>query len=67
MRQLTLFEEKLDNREYITQNFSAGGICREESRLALEEKYTPLLEVTQKFDRRSVSYQLSKKILCTTG
>lgn len=61
MRQLTLFEDKLDNREYITQNFSAGGICREEARLALEEKYTPLLEVTQKFDRRSVSYQLSKK------
>lgn len=61
MRQLTLFEHKIDNREYITQNFSAGGLCTEEARLALEEKYTPLLEVTEKFDRRSVSYQLSKK------
>ncbi len=61
MRQLTLFEHKIDNREYITQNFSAGGLCREEARLALEKKYTPLLEVTEKFSRRSVSYQLSKK------
>ena len=61
MRQLTLFEEPLDKRDYITKNFSAGGLCEETARRALEEKYTPLLEVTQKFDRRSVSYQLSKK------
>ncbi len=61
MRQLTLFEDQLDKREYITQNFSAGGLCAEAERLALEKKYTPLLEVTRKFDRRSVSYQLSKK------
>lgn len=56
-----MFEETFDKREYVTKNFSAGGLCEETARRALEKKYTPLLEVTQKFDRRSVSYQLSKK------
>ena len=61
MKQLTLFEDKIDNHEYVVQNFSADGLCQETERLFLEKKYTPLLEVTQKFDRRAVSYQLSKK------
>ena len=61
MQQLMLFEDKIDNYEYIVQNFSADGLCSETERLTLEKKYTPLLEVTQKFDRRAVSYQLSKK------
>lgn len=67
MGQLTLFDFKIDNSEYITQNFSADELCAQEARLALEKKYAPLLEVTQKFDRRSVSWQLSKKIRCTVG
>lgn len=61
MIQMPLFEDTLDKDEYITQNFSADGFCDETARQALEKKYTPFLEVTQKFDRRSVSYQLSKR------
>ena len=61
MKQLSLFEDRLDNHEYIVKNFSANGLCQEIERMNLEKKYTPFLEVTQKFDRQTVSYQLSKK------
>lgn len=47
-------------REYLLDEFSADHLCEETARQQLEETYAPLLEVTQKFDRRSVSYQLSK-------
>lgn len=67
MEQLALFgafgieEEIADKANYIVDSFSADNFCPEEARQALEEKYKPILEVTRKFDRRSVSYQLSKK------
>ena len=67
MEQLTLFgtlgieEEIADKANYIVDSFSADSFCPEAARQALEEKYKPILEVTRKFDRRSVSYQLSKK------
>lgn len=54
-------EEILDKSDYIVDSFSAGGFCPESARQELEKKYEPILEVTNKFDRRSVSYQLSKK------
>lgn len=60
MMQIPLFEDVLDKEKYITQHFSADGFCSETARQTLEKKYSSLLEVTQKFDRRSVSYQLSK-------
>lgn len=65
MEQMSLFGEKdtatLDKVNYIVGQFSAGGVCAETARQEIEERYTPILEVTTKFDRRSVSYQLSKK------
>lgn len=67
MEQLTLNEvfgipeEVADKSDYIVDKFSAGDFCDESARDALEKKYEPILEVTKKFDRRSVSYQLSKK------
>ena len=72
MKQLSLLEdfdiadiddicEVPDKTNYIVDSFSAGGFCPEEARQELEEKYKSILEVTKKFDRRSVSYQLSKK------
>ena len=70
MEQLTLFgtlgieEEIADKANYIVDSFSADSFCPEAARQALEEKYKPILEVTRKFDRRSVSYQLSKKYNC---
>jgi len=41
--------------------FSAENKCRQEERLALENRYWGITEVTDKFNRQSVSYQLSKK------
>ena len=71
MRQLSLFEEEetegLDKSAYVVEQFSADGAYIETARQELEEKYKPILEVTTKFDRQSVSYQLSKKICCTVG
>ena len=67
IEQLALFDtlgedEKIaDIGNYIVDSFSSEGLSPEEARQALEEKYKPILEVTEKFDRRSVSYQLSKK------
>lgn len=61
MQQLALFEDKIATHEYIVQNFSADKLCQEKERLALEKKYASILEVTQKFNRQTVSYQLSKK------
>ena len=54
-------EEVADKSEYIIDKFSADDFCSETERVTLEKKYEPILEVTKKFDRRSVSYQLSKK------
>lgn len=67
MEQITLFpiedkiEDEIDCRNYIVDQFSADGVCDETHRQELEQKYTQILSVTTKFDRRSVSYQLSKK------
>jgi len=60
MQQLNLFEYNWDNDEYIIENFSANGLCQESARIAIEKRYTPILEVTNKFDRQIVSYQLNK-------
>ena len=54
-------KEIADKNNYIVDSFSADSFCSEDARKALEKKYLPILEVTNKFDRRSVSYQLSKK------
>lgn len=41
-------------------NFSADGFYPDDARIKLENKYWPITEVTDKFTRQSVSYQLSK-------
>lgn len=66
MKQLTFYDmldnpEQEDKSEYIVDRFSADDFCNDTERSKLEKKYEPILEVTNKFDRRSVSYQLSKK------
>ncbi len=59
MEQLRLFSIPLEN--YLIDNFSANNFCDKKERQTLEKKYAALLEVTEKFNRQSVSYQLSKK------
>lgn len=64
MEQLSLMANlgiQQDKSSYIVDQFSAGGLCPEDARQILEKKYEPILEITSRFDRRSVSYQLSKK------
>lgn len=59
MEQLRLFKTPLDN--YLVDRFSANNFCDESERQALEKKYSEFLDLTEKFNRQSVSYQLSKK------
>ena len=42
-------------------SFSANGFYTDKERVNLENKYWKITEVTDKFNRQSVSYQLSKK------
>ena len=61
--QPTLFDADivLDISKWRVSNFSAENFCITENREKLENKYFPLVEVTDKFSRRTVSYQASKK------
>ncbi len=59
MEQLSFINIPTDN--YLVDVFSADHLCDETERQLLETKYAPKLEITEKFNRQSVSYQLSKK------
>ena len=59
MEQIKLFSYTMEN--YLVNSFSADNFCEDKERILLEKKYSNLLEVTDKFNRQSVSYQLSKK------
>ncbi len=52
---------KLPVETFLLDSFSADGFCPDEARLELERKYAGFLEITDRFDRQNVSYQLSKK------
>jgi site-specific DNA-methyltransferase (cytosine-N4-specific) len=60
-QQWALFDMKPDNSDWKVEQFSANAFCEESARQALEDKYIDITEITDKFNRRSVSYQLSKK------
>ena len=47
--------------EWKLDSFSANGFYTDKERIKLENKYWKITEVTDKFNRQSVSYQLSKK------
>ena len=59
MEQLSFI--KIPTENYLVDVFSADHFCDETERQLLEDKYVPKLEITEKFNRQSVSYQLSKK------
>ena len=57
-----LEELEIDNHEeWKLSIFSANNSCPDVERIKLENKYWPITEITDKFNRQSVSYQLSKK------
>lgn len=61
MLQPTLLDLISMNERYSVKSFSADGICDDSERRRIEEKFTHLIEVTDEFNRQSVSFQLSKK------
>lgn len=54
-------KELVNAEEWKTDSFSADYFYSDEERIKLEEKYWKITEVTDRFNRQSVSYQLSKK------
>lgn len=61
MEQLSFLSEGRQAQEELgREQFSHGGVCPEEARRALEEKYSHLLEETDEFDRQLVSFQANK-------
>jgi site-specific DNA-methyltransferase (cytosine-N4-specific) len=59
--QLNLFGGLPSAENWRVENFSADACCPDVARRSLEQKYLPITEVTDKFNRRTVSYQLSKR------
>ena len=53
--------EVADAKGWHITDFSAAKCNPQEARIALEERYWPITEITDRFNRQSVSYQLSKK------
>lgn len=49
--------------EYIVNSFSANSLCSEIERRDIENRFLTSLELTEKFNRQSVSYQLNKKAI----
>ena len=47
-------------KNYSVEHFSADSLCSETARQELEKKYFTITEITDKFNRQSVSYQLNK-------
>jgi len=61
MRQLTFLPDaERDPRDLMRDAFSHDGVCPQVARVALEEHYGHLLEETDEFDRRLVSFQANK-------
>ena len=52
--------ETEDMAEWKVEEFSAAGCYPQDERAKLEERYADITEMTNKFSRKSVSYQLSK-------
>lgn len=50
-----------DTTKYKVENFSAANVCDSSARHRLEGAYHPILEISPTINRRSVSFQLSKK------
>jgi site-specific DNA-methyltransferase (cytosine-N4-specific) len=58
------FDEPLSNSEELVRtSFSHNGVSPQSARQALEQRYMALLEETDRFDRRLVSYQGNKRAI----
>lgn len=61
MQQLSFFPDVVKQRAELKRaTFSYSGVCSEDARIALEERYGHLLEETDKFNRQLVSFQANR-------
>lgn len=60
MEQLSLFDIKSDVSNWQVSNFSADNFSTQSARLDLENRFINLTEISDNFNRQSVSFQLSK-------
>lgn len=60
-KQLSLFDNTIDISNWRVDSFSSDNFSEQKERMALEDKYIKITEITDEFSRQSVSYQLSKK------
>lgn len=61
MEQLVLFDIPADTSNWQVNNFSADNFGSQKARLALENRFIGKTEISDSFNRQSVSFQLSKK------
>lgn len=61
MGQLSLFDMKPDVSNWQVSNFSADNFSTQNARLDLEKRFINLTEISDSFNRQSVSFQFSKK------
>lgn len=61
MKELLLFDIEQDLDNWRVECFSANHFSDDSARLRLEEKYMGLTEISDEFNRQSVSFQLSKQ------
>lgn len=52
--------DPLDISRWIVDTFSANNSCEQKQRMAIEQKYAKITDITDNYNRKSVSYQLSK-------
>lgn len=61
MQQLTFsLKLKVQKEDLVRDNFSHDGVCAEDARITLEDRYGYLLEETDLFNRKLVSFQANK-------
>ena len=60
MQQLSFFQDTKIQKDLARHKFSHDGVCHDDARIALEERYAHLFEETDKFNRQLVSFQANK-------
>ncbi len=61
MQQLAFFPDHIQRQRAVRHGvFSHNGVCSENARMALEDRYGHLLEETEEFNRQLVSFQANK-------
>jgi site-specific DNA-methyltransferase (cytosine-N4-specific) len=61
MQQLAFFPDVIKKRTDLKRDtFSHGGVCSEDARIMLEDRYKHLVEETGEFNRQLVSFQTNK-------